>query len=94
MLCKEESVLLKCDHQHVDQRYVVDGVRDHASLIVQRLRIPHIVADADAPAEEQCLANRHTVVPPVVRALHKLKTMFVLDLCTIMIGRRRSEEFI
>lgn len=69
--------LLKRNHRNVHQRNVVDRIRNHARLIVQRLRVPHIITHANAPRQEQHLANRQTVIPPIVRAQHKLQPMIV-----------------
>lgn len=71
---------LKRHHGGVNERDIVDGVRDEPGLVVQGFCVADVVADADAPRQEQDLADGQTVVPPVVRALFKYKSVLVDDL--------------
>lgn len=64
--------LLKSHHGYIHNGYIVDGIGDQASLVVEALRIAHVVADANAPSEEKDLSYGQTVIPPIIRALLEL----------------------
>ena len=67
------------DHDDVDDGDVVDGPPDELSLVEVGAGAPHAVADLGAPQEEEELARREHVVPPIKVALQELQPVRVVD---------------
>lgn len=72
--------LLKSHHSNIHNGYIIDGVGDQASLVVEAFRIANVVADAYAPGKEKDLSYGQTVIPPIVRALLELEMILIVDL--------------
>lgn len=79
-VCKIYIYLLKGNHGNINQCYIVNCIRNHSGLVVQRFGISYIVAHSNAPRQKQYFTDGQTMVPPIVRTLFEFQVMLIFYL--------------